>query len=296
MFLTLHSRFVSIPFLLLPFGFAIATVRAQQTLQQAGTGRVVLASVVNRQGGPILDVGVDDFVVEENGRARDVLDVHVADYPVALIVDDGVDLAAMTAMKSAAARFVARVGERPVAIGTFSRPGDSVAGFETERSDLLRRLGALEAAPPGDAQPVNRITALTAAARLVREAQVPFSAIVVITTHAIEPSANVSPEAIAEILGTGANVHVISARGQPSDEQSAAPGSTDLLRVLASQTRGQYTPIFALASYGVALDRIADRMATELMIEYVAPAGSPSADVKVGVKLPGARVLGLGVR
>ncbi len=48
----------------------------------------VLAAVVNSQGRPIVDVGPDDFVVSEGGEPRDVLDVHVADYPIALVVDD----------------------------------------------------------------------------------------------------------------------------------------------------------------------------------------------------------------
>ena len=49
------------------------------------------------------------------------------------------------------------------------------------------------------------------------------------------------------------------------------------------------------ASYQAALDRLADRLSSEMMIEYIVPVGSKPRDVKVGVRVIGARVRGLGV-
>jgi hypothetical protein len=69
------------------------------------------------------------------------------------------------------------------------------------------------------------------------------------------------------------------------------------LHALADQTRGQFTTIYSSASYQIALDRLADRLAPQLMVEYVVPIGSSSGnDVQLGVRIPGARVNGLGVR
>jgi hypothetical protein len=67
------------------------------------------------------------------------------------------------------------------------------------------------------------------------------------------------------------------------------------VRALVEQTHGQYTPIYTAASYRAALDQIADRMATEIMIEYIVPPQSKAADVTIGVRIPGARVRGFGV-
>src|SRR5204863_8940973 len=91
--------------------------------------------------------------------------------------------------------------------------------------------------------------------------------------------AQVAPEVVAAILESGASIQVVIARA-PTDGPDLA--RSDLLRVLAEQTRGQYTPIFSPASLAIALDRVADRMATELMIQYVAPAATTAGDVKVG--------------
>jgi len=87
----------------------------------------------------------------------------------------------------------------------------------------------------------------------------------------------------------------------PVPGTAGAPGpgniaADDVLRALAEQTHGLYTTIYTSASYAIALDRLADRLATEMLIEYQVPGGAPLAgDVRVGVRIPGARATGLGV-
>jgi hypothetical protein len=278
---------------------AIAGAEPQTQLQQAVTGRIVLAAVVDRTNRPLVAVGPDDFAITEAGQPREVLDVHVADYPVVVLVDDAADSAELPAMKAAVSRFVARVGERPVALGTLSKPDALVASFDDERGELLKRIDAISAiAQAGGtlqsgAAAALSLAAVASAARLLQEAAVPFSAIVIATAHPIGTAAQVAPAVVASILDSGANVQVVIAR-RPGE--AIETSQADLLRVLAAQTRGQYTPIFSGDSYAIALDRIADRMATELMIQYVAPAGAATGDVKVGARIPGARVVGLGVK
>ena len=67
------------------------------------------------------------------------------------------------------------------------------------------------------------------------------------------------------------------------------------IRALAEQSRGEFTTIYSAASFQAALDRLADSLAAEMMIEYIVPVGSKPNDVKVGVHIAGARVHGLGV-
>jgi sarcosine oxidase gamma subunit len=269
---------------------AFVTRATPQQLQQTAAGRIVLASVVDPQNRALVAVGPDDFVVTENGQSREVLDVQVADYPVVVVLDDtAAEPERLAAMKDAVLRFVRRIGERPVALAVLSKPEGFIASFDDERAQLL---GTIEAIRGGDA-PALPVGALSQAARSLKQLGVPFSAIVVVTARTVGTSAEVAPAVVADILDSGANIQVVIARGS---NESADAARTDLLRVLAGQTRGQYTPIFSPASYTIALERIADRMATELMIQYVAPAGSTPGDVKIGARLPGARVVGLGVR
>src|SRR5262245_32661487 len=90
-----------------------ATGLLAQPSQQVG-GRTMLARVVDAAGRAMVDFGVDDFLIEEAGQERDVLDVHVADYPVALLIDDLSLPEALDAIKTATARFIRRIGERPI--------------------------------------------------------------------------------------------------------------------------------------------------------------------------------------
>ena len=91
-------------------------------------------------------------------------------------------------------------------------------------------------------------------------------------------------------------MHVVTNRSPNRNIPGTAGRFADMLRALTDQTRGQYTSIFSAASYQVALDHVADRLSAEMMIEFIEPAGAtPADDVKVGVRIPGARVRGLGV-
>src|SRR4029079_5019995 len=93
---------------------------------------------------PQVDLGLDDFVVSEDGDDREVLDVHIADYPVALLIDDKLGSAAIPAIKAAASRFVTRIGERPVVVGTLSSP-ESLKALEEDRAQVLQHIDDLSA-------------------------------------------------------------------------------------------------------------------------------------------------------
>ena len=121
-----------------------------------------------------------------------------------------------------------------------------------------------------------------------------FSTIIILSATGVDASRGGAEEMIAPIVDSGAILHVIANRSAPpSGAAGIRPGQA--LRALADQTRGQYTTIYSSASYQSALDRLADRLTSELMIEYLVPVGSKPSDVKVGVRLAGARVRGLGV-
>jgi hypothetical protein len=259
--------------------------------QEATNGRVLLASVVDARNRPLVTVGADDFLITEGTQSRDVLDVHVADYPVIVLIDDGEENRAQPALaviKTAVARFISRIGQRPVAVGTLSRADRFIATFEDDRAAVLSRVEALGSS----SEPAAPLLAIAHASRVVSEAGAPFSAVVIVTSRTLSSTDSTAAERLPEVLESGATVHVVAARLTAADDGTNGP---DLLRGLAEQTHGQYTGIFSLASYGIALDRLADRMAAEMMIEYLVPPGPAVGDVRVGARIPGARVVGLGV-
>lgn len=176
-----------------------------------------------------------------------------------------------------------------------SDPARMLAVFDDERETVLKKLDAVVANPSPESRAID---AIATAARALRSAGAPFSAIVVLSAKPILSAANAGSAPVASIVDSGAIVHVVVNRSAAGGGPAAfTPRDGDVLRLVTDQTHGQFTPIFAAASYQVALDHLADRMAAEMLIQYVVPPGAvATTDVKLGVRLPGARVRGLGVR
>ena len=255
--------------------------------------RTVLAAVMSGQGRPILDVSLDDFVVTEGGQPREVLDAHVADYPLALILDDRPDVSASFAsVRAAARRFVQRIGERPVALFRIADALTPITTLDDDRGTVLERLSNMGPGPATSQSPLDTIARAAAA---LKESGSPFSAVIVIAAARVDANALVRGDLLPHIIESGAAVHVVQAQ-LGDNSASGDPSEPDLLRLIVDQTHGQFTPIFSSVSYTAALDRLADRLAIEMMVQYLAPPGPKIGDVQVGVRMPGARVVGLGVK
>jgi hypothetical protein len=270
---------------------ASAQAGAAPEAQQPIGSRTILTTVTGTGSRPLVDLEVDDFVVEEGGQPREVLSLHVADYPVVVLLDDTeAARASMPTMTSAMSRFVTRIGERAVAVGTLTDPASTLASFDDARRTVLDRIAHVAANRSG---PPMVLQAAANGARLIRENGTPFSAIVILSAQPVSASQASDREFLTPILESRAAVYVVASRPPPLP--GAPSEQDDVLRALAEQTGGQYTTIYSPVSYAVALDRLADQLATEMMIEYVVPPGGPGGDVRVGVRIPGARATGLGV-
>jgi hypothetical protein len=260
---------------------------------QTATGRIILAAVTDSRGQPLTSLTEDDFVVHEGGEPREVLSARLADYPVVVLVDNGgAGGAGLNAILSAAGRFVARLGRgRAVAVGPLAEPAMPLTSFEDERAVVASTLDGLGPAP-SDANLF--VQAIAHAAGVIRATEAPFSAVVVIAAADLEAPVPAAATVLTPVLSGRTAVHVIARATAPG--RGAAVGSLgDTLRVLSEQSRGQFTPIYSGVSYQAALDRLADRLAAEMMVEFLVPPGAAVGDVKVGVRIPGARVTGLGV-
>ena len=86
-----------------------ATSATQPPDSQTGASRIALAAVTDPRNRPLVDVGADDFVIQEAGVTREVLSVRPADYPIALLLDTGSESRAdFPLLQKAAAHFLER--------------------------------------------------------------------------------------------------------------------------------------------------------------------------------------------
>jgi len=292
-------------------GATLATAQSadvQTGALQTGASRIALASVTDPRNRPLVDVSADDFVIQEAGVAREVLSVRPADYPIVVLLDTGSDaLADFQLMQKAAAHFIERIGQRPIALGTFGGAPRMLTAFEDERRTVMARLDAIAADSSAGSL---LLQGTSVAAQTIRATGTLFSCIVILSATQADASQGAPDELIAPVVDSNATLHVIAKRavgrgsdldfrGRPPSENRDLPPlsqrSNPALRALAEQSRGEFTVIYSASSYQAALDRLADRLTSEMMIEYLVPVGSKPNDVKVGVKIVGARVRGLGV-
>src|SRR5438477_10749344 len=97
-------------------GALLAVLFSAAAPQQTAESRTALVTVSDARSRLIVDLGPDDFVITERGQPREILDARMADYPIAVLVDTG--RAArdhFEEIRKAVARFVGRLGQRPIA-------------------------------------------------------------------------------------------------------------------------------------------------------------------------------------
>jgi len=277
--------------LALALSVAASSEPQQPPASQTGASRVALASVTDPRNRPLVDVSADDFVIQEAGTAREILSVRPADYPIAVLIDTGSEVRGdFPLMQKAVAHFIDRIGQRPIALGTFGGVPAMLTTFEDDRQEVMAKLAAMTADTPGGSL---LLQGAALAGQTIKATGTLFSAIVILSDTAADASRNPADEMIAPVVDSSAILHVIANR--PGQTAGGNVRSNPALRALAEQSLGEFTVVYSASSYQAALDRLADRLTSEMMIEYLVPVGSRPNDVKVGVRIVGAKVRGLGV-
>jgi hypothetical protein len=262
-------------------------------LAQTGASRTALAIVSDARNRPIVDVGADDFVIQESGQPREVLSVRVADYPIVVMLDNGVDARGdFGLMRKSVERFIERLGPRPVAIGVLSDPPRMLTTFEDDREKTISELETIEVSPTAESA---MLQGAAVGGEAIRATGSLFAALVILSATPFDATHGNIDRIVAPIVDSRAVLHVIANRNTLLMGRPGQVRSGQVLRSIADQTRGEFTVIYSPASYQAAVDKLTERLTTELMVEYLVPVGSKPLDAKVGVRLPGAKVRGLGV-
>jgi len=164
-----------------------------------------------------------------------------------------------------------------------------VAAFEDHRAAVVAQVDKLRRRGSDD----GLFQALAVAARAHQETGAPFSAIVAVVA---DPGMATSTSVRTPILDSGANLHVVLHQETSARDRKNRQPSVDALVALVDATHGQLMTINSPDLYQAAMDRIAKQLATELMVEYLIPAGSVRGnDVQFGVRIAGAKIVSWGI-
>jgi hypothetical protein len=262
---------------------------ASPARQEKIASRLLLASVIDSNGRPILDIDLDDFVIRDGGQLRDVLSIRLADYPIAIVLDNGRGADRdFEVIRRSTLRFIDRVGHRPIAIVP-AIPPRMAASFDDNRATVIERVDKLRKQGSAD----GLFQAIAVAARANQETGSPFSAVIAVVA---EPAGSVPSDFRTKMLESGANVHVVVQQKTSGRNKSSRQQSIDALVAVVDDTRGQLMTIYSPDLYQPALDRLANQLASELIVEYLVPAGpSSGSDVQLGVRISGAKISTWGI-
>ena len=243
-----------------PYVWALAAIfGAAATLGAQADERVIYTSVVDRDGTPVLDLTIKDFIVREDGQAREILRVARDNDPlqIALLVDNSVSMRPrLSLLRKAVTSFIDNTrGDVQLALITLAERPTVLVGYTTDRAALRKaaeNMFAYEAAN-------YLLDGIAETSQGLVKRTMWRSAIAVITGIGPEMSYRQYTEVLRFFRAGGASLHVVqmgSGIGEQGREIVVSRGT--------SETGGRFEEVLL----PTALELKARQLATELSNQY----------------------------
>jgi len=221
--------------------------------------RTVYASVVDRDGEPVLDLTIKDFIVREDGAAREIVRVAKDDDPlqIALLVDNSAVMRPrLTQLRKAAAAFVTATRDGvPITLITLAERPTIAVGYTAERAPLLKSIDQMFAFDAGN----YLLDGIAETSQALAKRTLWRSVIAVITGIGPEMSYRQYTEVLRFFREGGASLFVLQ-MGSGIGEQ----GREIVISRGTSETGGRFEEVLSQG----ALDMKARQLGTEISNQY----------------------------
>jgi VWFA-related protein len=245
---------------------------AAQTAARADRTRDIYVSVVDRRDAPVRGLTVADFVVREDGVAREVLKVEPATsaMQVVLIVDDSAAAEpAIRDMREALNAFIAKLqGKAEIGLVSIGERPTSLVELTNNLDALKKGVSRIFARQGAGAY---FLEGLSDVARGFRKREAPRKAIVALITEGVEFSNMYSTTVLNELYASRATLHVLSI-GRPNESMSDEMRNRGIvLDEGTTRTGGRRDQILATSGLADNMRRVADELLNQYLVTYGAP-------------------------
>lgn len=274
---------------------AVTAVLHSSPAREPTEERLVFTSVLDEAGAPVAELTTSDFIVRENGDAREILDVKRATDPlqIALLVDTSEAIRPhLNDLRIALRSFFRAVhGTHEVALYEFGGRPALLADYSR---DLTRHEAAVKRLFPRPGSGAYLLDAIVEAARGLRRREGLRPVLVVITSEGPEFSDRYHGTVLDEVRETGATLHsfVLDEPATPLFDTAAWEREFTLAKG-AQSTGGLRENLLTSMALEEGLRGLAVELRNQYQVVYARPETLISPDaVEVTVKRPGLSVRG----
>ena len=271
------------------FVLALAMLAAPIAVFAQADARVIYASVVDKDGEPVLDLSLKEFIVREDGQAREILSVARDSDPlqIALLVDNSVSMRPqLSQLRKAVMAFIdATRDDVQLALITLAERPTILVGYTSDRAALRKAAEGMFAYEAAN----YLLDGISEASQGLMKRTMWRSAIAVITGIGPEMSYRQYTEALLFFRAGGASLHVLQL-GMGVREQ----GREIVISKGTAETGGRFEEVLLPTALEVKSRQLATELSNQYRVTYARPSRLvPPSKIEVSVKRPDLRARGM---
>jgi len=276
-------------------GLAFASAAAPFLVSAQGPReRTMFVSAVDQKGEPVEGLGPNDFVIREDGAAREVLRVSRATEPIdiAILVDDsGASEGVMPRVREGLTAFINRMskGNQIAIIAMADRP-TILSDYSSNTTRLLDAVGLLW---PRSRSGSTFMDSLYEVARGLERRETPRAVIVPVMTDGGDFVNRHYEQVMPEVKKAGAAIHAVTIGNFMSSDTDELRNRGRVLAEGTKDTGGQRVNLFTPMAVQSSLERLGRELSSQYKVVYGRPESLiPPEKIEVSARRPGLTMRG----
>lgn len=271
------------------FVIALTMLAAPIAVFAQADARVFYASVVDKDGEPVLDLSLKDFIVREDGHAREILSVARDRDPlqIALLVDNSVSMRPqLSQLRKAVMAFIdATRDDVQLALITLAERPTILVGYTSDRAALRKAAEGIFSYEAAN----YLLDGISETSQGLMKRTTWRSAIAVITGIGPEMSYRQYTEALRFFRAGGASLHVLQL-GMGVREQ----GREIVISKGTAETGGRFEDVLLPTALELKSRQLATELSNQYRVTYARPSRLvPPSKIEVRVKRTDLRARGM---